>query len=107
MKKAIDLMVRIDRHDGGYLCDGHEGKRKQVCSCARGSAKALMAYALLPELWSTSRCLALVLGRRRELDRAWSVLDEKRDADGRYPLDWTQGRALLRRGQEADSTGEV
>lgn len=146
VKKAIDLMVRTSRHDGGYLCDAHEGKRRQVCSCARGSAKALMAYALLPRLWPTPRCQALVdyflrrggiyrsaqphapvtreaaltvfpftwgcglidvllslsmmgLGRRRELDRAWSLLDGKRDADGRYPLDWTPSQSLLRAGK--------
>ncbi len=145
IKKSVALMAATERHDGGYLCDAHEGKRKRVCSCARGSAKALMAYTLLPKLWRTPRCLALVdyflrrggiyrttspnepvtrestltvfpftwgcglidvllalstmgWGRRRELDRAWAVLDEKKDEQGRYRLDWTAKQALLKAG---------
>lgn len=147
VKKTIALMAGTERPDGGYLCDGHEGKRKRACSCIRGSAKALMAYAVLPELWETPRCLALVdyflrrggihrtaapgepvtrestltvfpftwgcglldvllglstmgWGRRRELDRAWAILDQKKDAQGRYRLDLTSSRSPLKAGAQ-------
>lgn len=62
VQKTIDLLVSTERHDGGYLCDMHEGKYKTrpVKSCIRGSIKALTAYAALPELWDSPRCQALV-----------------------------------------------
>lgn len=146
--RTVALMAGTWRDDGGYLCEMHEGKRKTrpVRSCARGSAKALMAYAMLPRLWRTARCRSLVgyflgrggifrsddpsvpvtresawtvfpftwgcglldvllplatmgLGRRPELERAWAVLAEKRDAEGRYRLDWTPSQSLLRAGK--------
>ncbi len=55
LKKTIDLMVNSVRHDNGYLCDIHEGKRKKgkpVKSCVRGSAKILYSLGELPELWN-------------------------------------------------------
>jgi hypothetical protein len=62
VQKTVNLMLKTDRHDGGYLCDWHEGKykNKPTKSCIRGSVKALMAFAALPELWSTARCQKLV-----------------------------------------------
>ena len=62
VQKTINLMLKTDRHDGGYLCDSHEGKykNKPTKSCIRGSVKALMAFASLPELWPTARCQKLV-----------------------------------------------
>ena len=62
VERTIQLLTGTDRIDGGYLCDLHEGKRqhKPVKSCIRGSVKALMAFAELPELWATPRCQALV-----------------------------------------------
>lgn len=57
LKKSIDLMVNSVRHDNGYLCDIHEGKRKKgkpVKSCVRGSAKVLYSLGELPELWDES-----------------------------------------------------
>lgn len=148
VNKTVALMADTLRPDGGYLCDMHEGKRKKkpVRSCARGSAKALMAYALLPDLWKTPRCQALVdyflrrggvfrtdqrdvavtrestqtvfpftwgcglldvllalstmgLGRHPQLEKAWKKLDGKRDAQGRYVLDWTPTQSLLKAGR--------
>jgi hypothetical protein len=43
------------RHDGGYLCRRLSYTQKTK-SCIRGTLKALMAYAELPELWSTESC---------------------------------------------------
>jgi len=62
VQRTIDLMLETEREDGGYLCDMHEGKYKTrpVKSCVRGSVKALMAFAELPEYWTHPRCLALV-----------------------------------------------
>jgi hypothetical protein len=62
LHKTIQLMLKGDRPDGGYLCDMHEGKykTKAVKSCIRGSAKALSAFAELPELWEHRRCRTLV-----------------------------------------------
>lgn len=145
VKKTIALMAGTERHDGGYLCEMHEGKRRRVSSCVRGSAKALMAYSMIPALWDTPRCLALVdyfvrrggifrttapgepvtrestmtvfpftwgcglidvllglsamgLGRRRELDRAWAILDEKKDGQRRYRLDLTASQSPIKAG---------
>ncbi len=66
LRKTIALMLATERLDGGYLCDMHEKRRKNSRSCIRGCAKMLMAFALLPELWTHERCRALMeyfLGR--------------------------------------------
>ncbi len=62
VQKTIDLLLATTRHDGGYLCDTHEGKYKTKAtkSCIRGSVKALMAFAELPEYWRHERCKDLV-----------------------------------------------
>lgn len=62
IRKSVELMLSTSRHDGGYLCDMHERKRRTrpVKSCINGSTKALMAYAMLPELWKHPRCKELV-----------------------------------------------
>jgi len=62
VQRTIALMHTTERHDGGYLCDMHEGKRitRAVKSCMRGCVNALTAYAALPHLWDTPRCRALV-----------------------------------------------
>ena len=148
LARTIALMSGAGRADGGYLCDMYEGRRVRrfVHSCARGSAKTLLAYASLPALWGTVPCEALVgyfLGRgglyrnddpgtpvvreairttfpftwrcglidvllalstmghgdRPELDRAWAVLEERRDAEGRYRLEWSPTQALLDAGR--------
>ncbi len=146
IERTITLMRTSHRFDRGHLCDLHEGKRKgKVRSCARGSAKVLMAYAALPELWDTPDCTTTVAyflnreglfqsrnpqrfvtreasqtifpftygagvldivvplslmgyGADPRLDRAWQVLEDKRDAQGRYILDWTAPQSLLKAG---------
>jgi hypothetical protein len=62
LQRSINLLLSTDRHDGGYLCDMHEGKykTKPTKSCIRGSVKALLAFSLLPEYWEHERCLKLV-----------------------------------------------
>lgn len=73
LRRTIDLMLSTERHDGGYLCDMHEGKHKSrpTKSCIRGCVNALMAYSALPDTWDTPRCRALVdyFLRRRVLYR--------------------------------------
>lgn len=67
LQKSIELMLGTVRPDGGYLCGIHErAKGRSQKSCVRGSAKALLAFAELPELWGHERCLRLV---RYFLDR--------------------------------------
>jgi len=60
LQKTINLMLNTSRKDGGYLCDLHERSGKNKKSCIRGSAKTLMAFAELPELWEHERCKQLV-----------------------------------------------
>lgn len=60
LQKTIDLLLNTNRDDNGYLCEMHEKKSKRKKSCISGSAKALMAFAELPEYWKHPRCLALV-----------------------------------------------
>jgi len=62
VQRTIDLMLTTERADGGYLCDLHKDKYKTrvTKSCIRGGAKALLAYAELPEYWQHPRCLQLV-----------------------------------------------
>lgn len=60
VRKAIDMMLFTARPDGGYLCDLHEKSRgKPPKSCIRGSVKALLAFAELPEYWDHERCKQL------------------------------------------------
>ena len=62
VKKSIELLLKTERLDGGYLCDMHEGryKTKPVKSCVRGSVKALLAFSYLPEYWKHDRIRKLV-----------------------------------------------
>ncbi|HEX2995088.1 MAG TPA: hypothetical protein VHP14_09690 [Anaerolineales bacterium] len=60
LKRAVELLADTQRWDGGYLCDMHEGKRKTMKSCIRGSVKALLAFSELPDYWDHSRCKGLV-----------------------------------------------
>lgn len=148
VQRTLHLLLETGRHDGGYLCDVHEGKRKArpVKSCIRGSAKVLLALAEFPGLWATESCQALVRyflaregvfrrddpsepvtkeaaltlfpfgwgcglldvllglsrmgwGRRPELDRAWALLDARRNAEGQYVLDSPLSQALLSGGR--------
>lgn len=138
VQKTIDLMLGTERPDGGYLCDMHEGKykTKAVKSCVRGSVKALLAFAELPEYRYHPQCRDLVdyflrrdclfrtgdpsqpvnhdvittrfpitwragmveivyalsklgYGSRKEVSRAWDLLETKKDTQERYILEWT------------------
>jgi hypothetical protein len=60
LQKNIDLMLKTERADGGYLCDMHEKRRKTKKSCIRGCGKMLMAFAMMPEYWEHNRCKALL-----------------------------------------------
>ena len=57
VKRTIDLLLKTERPDGGYLCDIHERKykTKSVKSCIRGSVKVLLAFSYLPEYWKHDR----------------------------------------------------
>jgi hypothetical protein len=59
VQERIEVLTHDTRRDGGYLCDRTSFKANTK-SCIRGSQKALMAYAALPELWQTQRCCELV-----------------------------------------------
>lgn len=95
LRRAIGLLLATERPDGGYLCDLHEGKRKRrpSASCARGSAKALLAFAALPEAREASRCRALVDyflrrdGVFRTGDRGTPVVREATQTV--FPFTWT------------------
>lgn len=150
VQKAIDLMLDTRRPDGGYLCDLHEkGKGKPPKSCVRGAAKALLAFAELPEYQSHERCLQLVdyflnrngvyrrddherfvnkdvisdsfpivwrtniweilyglakmgYGNDERLSGAWKVMESRKDADGRYILDWTPAQSPWKVGKKGD-----
>jgi hypothetical protein len=70
IQERIAVLLADERFDGGYLCDRPSFKATTK-SCIRGSIKALMAFAVLPELWETPRCRQLVdyFLRRRVLYR--------------------------------------
>ena len=59
IRERIRVLLADERRDGGYLCD-RPSFRPSTKSCIRGSIKALTAFAELPELWGTPRCLQLV-----------------------------------------------
>lgn len=42
-------------------------------------------------------------GSNDELNRAWEILDSKRDSQGKYRLDWTPTQALLKSGKRGES----
>jgi hypothetical protein len=55
MQERIATLQSEVRHDGGYLCR-RLSYTQNTKSCIRGTLKALMAYAELPELWNTESC---------------------------------------------------
>lgn len=68
LTRAVELLLATERNDGGYLCGIHDRryKTRQAKSCIRGSVKALLAFAELPELYGHPRVGRLVryfLGR--------------------------------------------
>lgn len=63
LERAVDLLERSARWDGGYLCDFHEkpARKRPPKSCIRGAVKALAAFAALgPAYWDHPACQALV-----------------------------------------------
>lgn len=60
IQERVEVLLNDWRFDGGYLCDRPSFLEKRTKSCIRGSQKALMAFAELPEYWESERCLALV-----------------------------------------------
>ena len=68
LTRAVEQLLATERDDGGYLCGIHDCryKTRQAKSCVRGSVKALLAFAELPELYGHPRVGHLVryfLGR--------------------------------------------
>jgi hypothetical protein len=59
IQERVDVLLNDRRTDGGYLCERPSFSPKTK-SCIRGTVKALMAFAELPELWDSERCKALV-----------------------------------------------
>jgi hypothetical protein len=94
LQRAIDFLLSVERPDGGYLCDMHEGKYKTRAtkSCIRGCAKAILAFAELPEYWQHPACLRLVdYYLRREV--LWRTKQPDRFVNGDmpravYPIIW-------------------
>ena len=97
VQKIIDLMLSTERSDGGYLCDMHEGKykTKAVKSCIRGSVKALLAFAELPEYRDHPRCRDLIdYFLRRDCLFRTSDLSQPINHDvitTRFPITWRAG----------------
>jgi hypothetical protein len=94
VKRAIDLLLDTVREDGGYLCGIHDRKyrTKQAKSCIRGSVKALLGFAELPELHEHPRVKRLVRyflqrgGVYKSLDpRAFVNKDMQRPS---FPITW-------------------
>jgi hypothetical protein len=59
VQERVDILISDWRNDGGYMCD-RSSFNSETKSCIRGTQKALMAFAELPELWQSERCRALV-----------------------------------------------
>ena len=55
MKARINTLLGDVRHDNGYLCI-RKSFKETTKSCLRGTMKALMAYAELPEYWEHESC---------------------------------------------------
>jgi hypothetical protein len=60
IQERVDVLLNDWHFDGGYLCDRPSFMKRKTKSCIRGSQKALMALAELPEYWQNARCQALV-----------------------------------------------
>jgi hypothetical protein len=55
MRARINSLLQDVRHDNGYLCIRRSFKAKTK-SCIRGTMKALMAFAELPDYWEHESC---------------------------------------------------
>jgi hypothetical protein len=60
--RSLNLLLATERKDGGYLCGIHDRryKTREAKSCIRGSVKALLAFAELPDLHSHPRVGRLI-----------------------------------------------
>lgn len=96
IQARIAVLLTDERFDGGYLCDRPSFSAKTK-SCIRGSTKALMAFAVLPELWKTPRCRQLVdyFLRRRLLYRTRQPEKLVRDELVRTIFPFVIGGSLL------------
>jgi hypothetical protein len=96
IQERIRVLLEDKRFDGGYLCDRPSFKTTTK-SCIRGSTKALMAFAALPELWETPRCrqLADYFLRRRVLFRTRQPEKVVRDELVRTIFPFVIGGSLL------------
>lgn len=55
IQKTLELVFSSVRHDNGYLCDIHAGKKRRgtpVKSCYRGSHKVLFGLGEYPSTWN-------------------------------------------------------
>ncbi len=55
MQKTLELGLSSIRHDNGYLCDLHAGKKRKgrpVKSCYRGTQKVLFGLGEYPSTWN-------------------------------------------------------
>jgi hypothetical protein len=59
VQERINVLLNDKRYDGGYLCD-QKTRNEKTRGCIRGSIKALMAFAAIPELWKEPRCRQVV-----------------------------------------------
>jgi hypothetical protein len=59
LQERVQVLLSDWRADGGYLCD-RPSFSLQTKSCIRGTVKALMAFAEMPDQWQSQRCKALV-----------------------------------------------
>ena len=75
VKRSLELLLATERDDGGYLCGIHNKryKTREAKSCVRGSAKALLAFAELPDLHHHPRVRRLIdyFLRREGLFTSW------------------------------------
>jgi hypothetical protein len=63
IQKTLELVFSSVRHDNGYLCDVHAGKKrkgKPVKSCYRGSQKAIFGLGEYPSTWNQPSVRKLV-----------------------------------------------
>lgn len=60
LQSSINLMLKTNRSDKGYLCDMHERRSKKKKSCYRGTLKMLLAFSELPEYYHHPRVLQLI-----------------------------------------------
>jgi hypothetical protein len=83
-----------------YFLDRHVYfKRTDLNQTVRGDLRTVFPFnlrqGLLEPLYALSK---MGFGRRQELECAWSLLDAKQTADGKYILDWTPPKTYLKGG---------